>query len=124
MTTECIVFHKTDRGNLDLLRKLYRIINEEVSSRIELEAVAISKITRKYKAFSNINAAMRLWQCGRAATLRPGDHVVFLLGKNWHMNKTDIRQYLSAESKDFLKNFDIMFPEWPDGGPAFFTDLE
>lgn len=123
MTTECVVFHKTDRGNLDLLHKLYRAINDEVSNKIELEAVAISKITRKYRVFSNINAAMRLFQCGRSATLHPGDHVVFLLGKNWHMNKTDLRQYLSAETRNILKDFTIMFPEWPDGGPEFFIDL-
>lgn len=124
MTTECIVIHKTDRNNLEALAELYETINTEASAaHIELEAVAISEIIRDHKGWHNINAAMKYFTIGKPVKLHPGDKCLFLLGKDWHMNKTDLRQYLTAETMKTLQEYYILFPEWDDHNNPFFIDI-
>lgn len=124
MTTECIVIHKTDRNNLEALSELYATLNDELeAARIELEAVAISEITREYRGWHNINAAMGYFRSGKPVKLHPGDKCMFLMGKDWHMNKTNLRSYLSTKTTKTLVNFEIVFPEWPDGNGDFFIDI-
>jgi hypothetical protein len=124
MTTECIVIHKTARDNLDELSKLYAILDNELEAAgIELYPVAISEITREYRGWKNINAAMGYFRSGKPIKLHPGDKCLFLRGKDWHMNKTDLRSYLSTKTMKTLVNFEIVFPEWPDGNGTFFIDI-
>lgn len=123
MTTECIVIHKQDRKNADKLYQLYFALGNELPFNIELEPVSVSKIIKKHRAFSNINTAMGYQFGGKQTTLKPDDLCIFLLGKDWHMNKTEIRSYLSAENKKLLTEFEIMHPEYTDDTEPFFVDI-
>lgn len=122
MTTECIIIHKQDRNDIDKLCQLYHILETEITD-IELYPIAVSEITVKHMAFSNINTAMGYRSTGKQITLQPGDKCLFVQGKDWYMNKTAIRSHLSAEGKKLLTEFSIMFPEWTEDSTPFFIDL-
>lgn len=123
MTTECVIIHKTNRNDTTPLYKLYFVLENEIPDDIELYPVSVSEITTKHKVFSNINMAMGYYFGGKQKTLKPGEKCLFVGGKDWHMNKQDLRSYLTPESKKFLTEFEIMFPEFTEDMEPFFIDL-
>lgn len=120
MNCECVIIYPADRNNIEKLRELSRILRA-ISDQIELDPVAISRITTETKAYNTYDEAFGWRPKGRKTTLHPDDLALFVAGKYHYMSKAMLRYYLTPEDRKTLSDYKIIFPSSDD---CFFEDIE